>query len=224
MSMNIAIDGPAGAGKSTIAKRLAKQLGFIYIDTGAMYRAMGYYFAVKEGIDIKSEADVAAACPEVEVTIAYENGEQQVYVNGENLSGVIRTEQAGTMASTISVYPVVRAKLVESQQKLAENADVIMDGRDIGTVVLPNAQVKIYLTASVSTRAKRRYDELKAKGMECYIEEIEKDIMDRDYRDMNRETSPLKQAEDAVLVDTSDLDIDGVVEAILKIYKSKKDN
>ena len=224
MSMNIAIDGPAGAGKSTIAKRLAKQLGFIYIDTGAMYRAMGYYFAVKEGIDIKSEADVAAACPEVEVTIAYENGEQQVYVNGENLSGVIRTEQAGTMASTISVYPVVRAKLVQSQQKLAENADVIMDGRDIGTVVLPNAQVKIYLTASVSTRAKRRYDELKAKGMECCIEEIEKDIMDRDYRDMNRETSPLKQAEDAVLVDTSDLDIDGVVEAILKIYKSKKDN
>ena len=224
MSMNIAIDGPAGAGKSTIAKRLAKQLGFIYIDTGAMYRAMGYYFAVKEGIDIKSEADVAAACPEVEVTIAYENGDQQVYVNGENLSGVIRTEQAGTMASTISVYPVVRAKLVESQQKLAENADVIMDGRDIGTVVLPNAQVKIYLTASVSTRAKRRYDELKAKGMECCIEEIEKDIMDRDYRDMNRETSPLKQAEDAVLVDTSDLDIDGVVEAILKIYKSKKDN
>ena len=224
MSMNIAIDGPAGAGKSTIAKRLAKQLGFIYIDTGAMYRAMGYYFAVKEGIDIKSEADVAAACPEVEVTIAYENGEQQVYVNGENLSGVIRTEQAGTMASTISVYTVVRAKLVESQQKLAENADVIMDGRDIGTVVLPNAQVKIYLTASVSTRAKRRYDELKAKGMECCIEEIEKDIMDRDYRDMNRETSPLKQAEDAVLVDTSDLDIDGVVEAILKIYKSKKDN
>ena len=224
MSMNIAIDGPAGAGKSTIAKRLAKQLGFIYIDTGAMYRAMGYYFAVKEGIDIKSEADVAAACPEVEVTIAYENGEQQVYVNGENLSGVIRTEQAGTMASTISVYPVVRAKLVESQQKLAENADVIMDGRDIGTYVLPDAKVKIYLTASVSTRAKRRYDELKAKGMECCIEEIEKDIMDRDYRDMNRETSPLKQAEDAVLVDTSDLDIDGVVEAILKIYKSKKDN
>lgn len=224
MSMNIAIDGPAGAGKSTIAKRLAKQLGFIYIDTGAMYRAMGYYFAVKKGIDIKSEAEVAAACPEVEVTIAYENGEQQVYVNGENLSGVIRTEQAGTMASTISVYPIVRAKLVESQQKLAENADVIMDGRDIGTVVLPNAQVKIYLTASVSTRAKRRYDELKVKGMECCIEEIEKDIMERDYRDMNRETSPLKQAEDAVLVDTSDLDIDGVVEAILKIYKSKKDN
>ena len=222
MSMNIAIDGPAGAGKSTIAKRLAKQLGFIYIDTGAMYRAMGYYFAVKEGIDIKSEADVAAACPEVEVTIAYENGEQQVYVNGENLSGVIRTEQAGTMASTISVYPVVRAKLVESQQKLAENADVIMDGRDIGTVVLPNAQVKIYLTASVSTRAKRRYDELKAKGMECCIEEIEKDIMDRDYRDMNRETSPLKQAEDAVLVDSSEMTIQEVCDAIIAVYEEKK--
>ena len=219
MSMNIAIDGPAGAGKSTIAKRLAKQLGFIYIDTGAMYRAMGYYFAVKEGIDIKSEADVAAACPEVEVTIAYENGEQQVYVNGENLSGVIRTEQAGTMASTISVYPVVRAKLVESQQKLAENADVIMDGRDIGTVVLPNAQVKIYLTASSAVRAKRRFDELTAKGVECDIDAIEKDIIDRDYRDMHRETSPLRQAEDAVLLDSSNLDIDGVVAEMKKIIE-----
>ena len=219
MSMNIAIDGPAGAGKSTIAKRLAKQLGFIYIDTGAMYRAMGYYFAVKEGIDIKSEADVAAACPEVEVTIAYENGEQQVYVNGENLSGVIRTEQAGTMASTISVYPVVRAKLVESQQKLAENADVIMDGRDIGTVVLPNAQVKIYLTASSAVRAKRRFDELTAKGVECDIDAIEKDIIDRDYRDIHRETSPLRQAEDAVLLDSSNLDIDGVVAEMKKIIE-----
>ena len=220
---SIAIDGPAGAGKSTIAKRVAKELGFIYVDTGAMYRSMALYF-LRQEIDGNDEERIAKACEDIQVSLAYENGEQQVYVNGENLSGVIRTEQAGTMASTISVYPVVRAKLVESQQKLAENADVIMDGRDIGTVVLPNAQVKIYLTASVSTRAKRRYDELKAKGMECCIEEIEKDIMDRDYRDMNRETSPLKQAEDAVLVDTSDLDIDGVVEAILKIYKSKKDN
>lgn len=219
MSMNIAIDGPAGAGKSTIAKRLAKELGFIYIDTGAMYRAMGYYFAVNKGIDLDNEAEVAAACPTVEVTIAYENGEQQVFVNGENLSGVIRTEQAGEMASKVSVYPVVRTKLVESQQKLAQNADVIMDGRDIGTVVLPNAQVKIFLTASSMTRAKRRYDELTAKGMRCDLAEIEKDIIERDYRDMNRETSPLRQAEDAVLVDTSELDIDGVVAVIREIYE-----
>lgn len=222
MGMNIAIDGPAGAGKSTIAKRLAKELGFIYIDTGAMYRAMGYYMAENMGVDLDSAEDVAAACQKVEVTIAYENGEQQVYANGENLSGVIRTERGGEMASKVSVYPVVRTKLVESQQKLAQNADVIMDGRDIGTVVLPNAQVKIYLTASSLTRAKRRYDELTAKGMECDLAEIEKDIIERDYRDMNRETSPLKQAEDAVLVDTSELDIDGVVEVIRGIYESKK--
>lgn len=222
MGMNIAIDGPAGAGKSTIAKRLAKELDFIYIDTGAMYRAMGYYFAVNMGIDLDNGEAVAQACPKVEVTIAYENGEQQVYVNGENLSGVIRTERGGEMASKVSVYPVVRTKLVESQQKLAQNADVIMDGRDIGTVVLPNAQVKIFLTASSLTRAKRRYDELTAKGLACDLAEIEKDIIERDYRDMNRETSPLKQAEDAVLVDTSDLDIDGVVEVIRRIYESKK--
>lgn len=222
MGMNIAIDGPAGAGKSTIAKRLAKELGFIYIDTGAMYRAMGYYFAVNMGVDLDNADEVAAACPKVEVTIAYENGEQQVYVNGENLSGVIRTERGGEMASKVSVYPVVRTKLVESQQKLAQNADVIMDGRDIGTVVLPNAQVKIFLTASSLTRAKRRYDELTAKGMECNLEEIEKDIIERDYRDMSRETSPLKQADDAVLVDTSDLDIEGVVDVIRGIYESKK--
>ena len=222
MGMNIAIDGPAGAGKSTIAKRLAKDLGFIYIDTGAMYRAMGYYFAVNMGIDLDNAKEVAAACPKVEVTIAYENGEQQVYVNGENLSGVIRTERGGEMASKVSVYPVVRTKLVESQQKLAQNADVIMDGRDIGTVVLPNAQVKIFLTASSLTRAKRRYDELTAKGLACDLAEIEKDIIERDYRDTNRETSPLKQAEDAVLVDTSEMNIDEVVSAIREIYERKK--
>ena len=222
MGMNIAIDGPAGAGKSTIAKRLAKELGFIYIDTGAMYRAMGYYFAVNKGIDLDDAKAVADACPTVEVTIAYENGEQQVFVNGENLSGVIRTEQAGEMASKVSVYPVVRTKLVESQQKLAQNADVIMDGRDIGTVVLPNAQVKIFLTASSLTRAKRRFDELTAKGMKCDLAEIEKDIIERDYRDMNRETSPLKKAEDAVELDTSELDIDGVVAAMKKIIDEAK--
>ena len=148
MSMNIAIDGPAGAGKSTIAKKLAKELGFIYVDTGAMYRAMAYYF-LQNGIASDDEAAIAKACPAVDVTIAYENGEQQVLLNGENVNGVIRTEQVGNMASATSVYPVVRKKLVELQQELAAKADVIMDGRDIGTCVLPNAQVKIYLTASV---------------------------------------------------------------------------
>ena len=220
MSMNIAIDGPAGAGKSTIAKRLAKELGFIYVDTGAMYRAMAYYF-LQNGIASDDEAAIAKACPAVDVTIAYENGEQQVLLNGENVNGVIRTEQVGNMASATSVYPVVRKKLVELQQELAAKADVIMDGRDIGTCVLPNAQVKIYLTASSKTRATRRYEELTAKGESCDLEEIEKDIIERDYRDMHRETSPLKQAEDAVLVDSSDLTINEVVEAIREIYQKK---
>lgn len=221
MSMNIAIDGPAGAGKSTIAKKLAKELGFIYVDTGAMYRAMAYYF-LQNGIASDDEAAIAKACPAVDVTIAYENGEQQVLLNGENVNGVIRTEQVGNMASATSVYPVVRKKLVELQQELAAKADVIMDGRDIGTCVLPNAQVKIYLTASSKTRATRRYEELTAKGESCDLKEIEKDIIERDYRDMHRETSPLKQAEDAVLVDSSDLTIDEVVAAIREIYQKKK--
>jgi cytidylate kinase len=221
MSMNIAIDGPAGAGKSTIAKKLAKELGFIYVDTGAMYRAMAYYF-LQNGIASDDEAAIAKACPAVDVTIAYENGEQQVLLNGENVNGVIRTEQVGNMASATSVYPVVRKKLVELQQELAAKADVIMDGRDIGTCVLPNAQVKIYLTASSKTRATRRYEELTAKGESCDLEEIEKDIIERDYRDMHRETSPLKQAEDAVLVDSSDLTINEVVAAIREIYQKKK--
>ena len=221
MSMNIAIDGPAGAGKSTIAKTLAKNLGYIYVDTGAMYRAMAYYF-LSHDIAAEDEAAIAAACPKVDVTIAYENGEQQVILNGENVNGVIRTEQVGNMASATSVYPVVREKLVELQRQLAAKTDVIMDGRDIGTCVLPNAQVKIYLTASSATRAKRRYDELTAKGMECDLAEIEKDIIDRDYRDMHRETSPLMQAEDAVLVDSSEMNIEEVVAAILQICKEKE--
>lgn len=216
--MNIAIDGPAGAGKSTIAKRLAKNLGFIYVDTGAMYRAMAYYF-LQNGIAAKDEAAIAAACPKVDVTIAYENGEQQVILNGGNVNGVIRTEEVGNMASATSVYPVVRGKLVELQRQLAARADVIMDGRDIGTCVLPDAQVKIYLTASSATRAKRRFDELVAKGVSCDLAEIERDIIDRDYRDMHRETSPLKQADDAVLVDSSAMDIDEVVAAITEVYQ-----
>lgn len=223
MSMNIAIDGPAGAGKSTIAKRLAKKLGFIYVDTGAMYRAMAYYF-LQHDIDAKDESAIAAACPDVDVTITYENGEQQVLLNGENVNGVIRNEEVGNMASSTSVYPVVRKKLVELQRQLAKSADVIMDGRDIGTCVLPDAQVKIYLTASSATRAKRRFDELTEKGVSCDLAEIEKDIIDRDYRDMHRETSPLCQAEDAVLVDSSEMNIDEVVDAIYQVYlKTEKE-
>lgn len=218
MAYNIAIDGPAGAGKSTIAKKLAADLGYVYVDTGAMYRAMAYYF-LQNGIDAKDEAAIAEACPKVDVTIKYVDGEQQVILNGENVNGVIRKEEVGNMASATSVYPVVRTKLVDLQRQLAAHENVIMDGRDIGTVVLPNANVKIYLTASSKVRAQRRYDELTAKGVVCDIDAIEKDIIDRDYRDMHRETSPLKQADDAVLLDSSNLDIDGVVTSMKKIIK-----
>ena len=218
MSYNIAIDGPAGAGKSTIAKRLAKELGYVYVDTGAMYRAMAYYF-LKNQVDTNDEEAIAKACPNVNVTIAYQDGEQQVLLNGENVNGVIRKEEVGKMASTTSVYLVVRAKLMDLQRELAMKENVIMDGRDIGTVVLPNADVKIFLTASSKVRAKRRYDELTEKGVECDFDEIEKDIIDRDYRDMHRETAPLKQAEDAILLDSSELDIDGVVNRMKEIIK-----
>lgn len=216
MSFNIAIDGPAGAGKSTIAKQLAKDLGVVYVDTGAMYRAMAYYF-ITNGIEAEDITKITDACKDVVVTITYEDGVQNVWLNGENVSGKIRTEEVGKMASATSVYPVVRKKLVELQQQLAKKTDVIMDGRDIGTVVLPNADVKIYMTASSAIRAKRRYEELTAKGIECNIKDIEKDIIDRDYRDMNRETSPLKKALDAVELDTSNLDIEGVVAAMKEI-------
>lgn len=218
MAYNIAIDGPAGAGKSTIAKKLAADLGYVYVDTGAMYRAMAYYF-LQNGIDANDENAIADACPKVDVTIQYVDGEQQVILNGENVNGVIRKEEVGNMASATSVYPVVRTKLVDLQRQLAARENVIMDGRDIGTVVLPNANVKIFLTASSKVRAQRRFDELTAKGVACNIDEIEKDIIDRDYRDMHRETSPLKQADDAILLDSSELDIDGVVAAMKKIIE-----
>ena len=220
MSFNIAIDGPAGAGKSTIAKQLAKELSFIYVDTGAMYRSMALYF-MRNGIAKEDEAAISDACKTVEVSIAYENGEQQVLLNGENVSKEIRKEEVGKMASATSVYKEVRTKLVELQQKLAADKDVIMDGRDIGTCVLPNAQVKIYLTASVETRAERRYQELQEKGAACDLEVIKKDIADRDYQDMHREISPFKQAEDAILVDSSDMGIEEVVETIKNIYREK---
>ena len=221
MAFNIAIDGPAGAGKSTIAKTLAKELGYVYVDTGAMYRAMAYYF-LQRGINKDDEAAITAAVDGADVTIRYEDSAQQVLLNGENITGYLRTEQVGNMASATSIYPAVRTKLVALQQKLAKTTDVIMDGRDIGTCVLPDAQVKIYLTASVETRANRRYKELIEKGEPADLSKIAADIEERDYRDMHREMSPLRQAEDAILVDSSDMNIDEVVAAIRAIVAKKR--
>ena len=216
MSYNVAIDGPAGAGKSTIAKAVARKKGLIYVDTGAMYRAMAL-FMIREGIDASDAEGISKKCQEADITIAYENGEQVVFLNGENVNAFLRTEEVGNMASATSVQPAVRKKLVELQQALAAKSDCIMDGRDIGTCVLPNAQVKIYLTASSEVRAKRRYDELVAKGEECDMAQIKADIEERDYRDMHREVAPLKQAEDAVLVDSSYMTIEEVVDTIIQI-------
>lgn len=218
MGYNIAIDGPAGAGKSTIAKLVAKKKGFIYVDTGAMYRGLAIYF-IKKGIASTDIAAIEAACDEAEVTIQYENGAQQVYLNGENITSLLRKEEVGDMASKSSGIPKVRATLMELQQTMAQTKDVVMDGRDIGTVVLPNADVKVYLTASVACRAKRRYLELQEKGESCNLEEIEKDIEERDWRDMHRETSPLQQAKDAILIDSSDMTIEEVVEKICDLCK-----
>lgn len=220
MSFNIAIDGPAGAGKSTIAKRAAKELSFIYVDTGAMYRSIALHL-LRGNTDISDEAALLAALDQIEITIGYENGEQQVYLNGENVSGLIRTEEVSSMASQSSAKPQVRAKLTDLQRDLAAKENVLMDGRDIGTMILPHAQLKVYLTASVETRAKRRFLEQQAKGIECTLEEIAKDIAERDYRDMNRETAPLCQAEDAVLVDSSDMTIDEVVETIVGLARER---
>ena len=220
MSFNIAIDGPAGAGKSTIAKQAARELGFIYVDTGAMYRTIALGL-LRKGTDCEDEAELEAALKEIKVEIAYENGEQQMLLNGENVTGEIRTEQVSRMASISSARPMVRAKLLEMQRSLAASADVLMDGRDIGTKILPDAQLKIYLTASIEARAKRRFLEQQAKGEECSLEEIEKDIEDRDYRDMHRETAPLRQAEDAVLVDTSDMTIEETVRCIETLVKER---
>lgn len=218
-TFNIAIDGPAGAGKSTIAKTVAARLGFIYVDTGAMYRAMALYF-LRKGIKKEDEAAIEEACKEIEISIRYEDGVQQVLLNGENVSGLIRTEEVGNMASASSVYGAVRQKLLELQRELARTSNVIMDGRDIGTCVLPEAQTKIYLTASSHIRAIRRYKELAEKGQMCNLEEIEQDIIERDYRDMHRDIAPLKQAEDAVLIDSSEMTIEQVIDAIIEAAKN----
>ncbi len=218
MGYNIAIDGPAGAGKSTIAKLVAKELGYIYVDTGAMYRGMAIYF-LKNNIAPEDTEKIAAASKEADVSIGYEDGVQQIYLNGENVTPLLREEKVGNMASRCSSVPEVRARLLSLQRNLAEEKDVVMDGRDIGTNILPNADTKIYLTASVDTRAKRRFDELQEKGESCVMEEIAKDIEERDYRDMHRKTAPLRQAEDAVYIDSSDMTIEEVVQAILKRCK-----
>ena len=221
MSYNVAIDGPAGAGKSTIARAVAKKMNLIYVDTGAMYRAMAV-FMLREGIAAEDAEGICKKCQQADITIAYENGEQVVYLNGENVNPFLRTEEVGRMASAISVQPIVREKLVELQQALAAKSDCIMDGRDIGTCVLPNAQVKLYLTASSAVRAKRRYDELIQKGEQCDLSVIQADIEERDYRDMHREHSPLKQAEDAILVDSSDMGIEEVIAYIIAICNEHK--
>ncbi|MDO5407052.1 MAG: (d)CMP kinase [Eubacteriales bacterium] len=219
-AFNIAIDGPAGAGKSTIAKMVAKKLGFIYVDTGAMYRAIALYM-LRQGVDRTDEAAVSEAVKGAKITIRYQDGAQQVLLNGEDVSGLIRTEEVGNTASATSVYPAVRAHLLALQRELAASADVLMDGRDIGTCILPDADAKIFLTASARVRAMRRYKELLEKGEACNLEEIEQDIMERDARDMNREIAPLKQAADALLVDSSEMTIEQVVQAIIDAAVSK---
>ena len=214
--MKIAIDGPAGAGKSTIARRVAASLGYIYVDTGAMYRAMALYL-LRCGVAADDADSQAKACRSADISIRFEGGEQQVILNGENVSALIRSEEVSRMASVSSANPVIREKLVSLQRKLADETSVVMDGRDIGTVVLPDAELKIYLTASARVRAERRFKEMAEKGAldGKTLEEIEASIIERDERDMTRETSPLRQADDAHLVDSSAMTIEEVTAAIL---------
>ena len=218
MGYSIAIDGPAGAGKSTIARLVAKEKGFIYVDTGAMYRGLAVHF-LKKGIQPEDTEKIKEACRDAQVSIGYEEGQQQVYLNGENITSQLRREEVGNMASKSSAIPEVREKLLSLQRDLARRQNVVMYGLDIGTCVLPDADVKVYLTASSRTRAKRRYDELTARGVPCDLEQIEQDIIERDSRDMNREISPLRQAEDAVLVDSSDMTIRQVADTILGLCR-----
>ena len=216
----VAIDGPAGAGKSTIAKAVAKKLNFLYVDTGALYRATGLKFS-RLGFDTSLECDIEAVLKETEVTFKYIDGTQHVFLDGNDVSGEIRTPEASLMASAVSAKPPVRAFLLDMQRKIARENNVIMDGRDIGTVVLPDAKIKIFLTASAEERAKRRYKELIEKGENVTFDEVLKDIEKRDYNDSHREIAPLKPAEDSVYVDTSDLNLEESISTLIGIIESR---
>ncbi len=219
MSVAIAIDGPAGAGKSTLSKAVAKELSFIYVDTGALYRTIGLA-ASRKGIDKNDKESIVALLDEIEVKLAFnEEGTQIVLLNGEDVSGYIRTPEASMYASAVSAIPQVRAFLLDLQRNMAKNDNVIMDGRDIGTVVLPDAKIKIFLTASPETRARRRYRENLEKGIECNYEDVLKDVNERDYNDSNREIAPLKPAKDSITVDTSTFEFDESKEALLKVIR-----
>ncbi len=220
MGINIALDGPSGAGKSTIAKAVAAKLEYIYVDTGAMYRSVACYMVTK-GISPEDKDAVIAALPEIDIRLEYKEGAQQVILNGENVSDRIRTPEISMAASTTSAYPEVRSFLFDLQQNMAKEHDIIMDGRDIGTVVLPNADVKIFLTAAAEERAKRRFKELQEKGDPSTYEEVLKDIQQRDYNDTHRETAPLKKAEDAVEVDTTSLDLQQSIDEICRVINEK---
>ena len=220
--ISVAIDGPAGAGKSTLSRRAAKELGFIYVDTGALYRTVGLKF-VRCGADTGLECDIEKILADTQVDIRFVDGEQRVFLDGEDVSDKIRTPRISMMASAVSAKPAVRAFLLEMQRKLARENNVLMDGRDIGTVVLPDATVKIFLTASAEARARRRYDELCQKGESVTYQEVYEDMVQRDYNDMNREIAPLKQADDAVLADTSECNLEESLALLLKIVKENTD-